>query len=674
MYIQSTFIHLDKLGEHKERELWNKKILSWGDYQENIEKTNLFFESKDSKLYSSFKALDQKDIEYFANKIKKTEYYRLAISFPEDVLFLDIETTGLSQYYDHITVIGWSINNVYNYYIHGLSDIMYFINTIKKAKIIVTFNGSIFDLPFIKKFFPEIIFPHCHIDLRFFSRKFDLSGGQKVIEEKINFKRPKYVSNTNGYFATVLWDEYKWGKKSSLEKLIEYNFFDIEGMKAILDYCIKENFKKLKLNKYFKLPSKFYSKKIKLEKVQLKQFIKNSEIPFDPKSQLKYKELFSKINKNIKIVGIDLTGSEDRPSGFCLMKNNYITTYQINKDDDMIDIIKNFKPDIVSIDSPLSLPKGRISVFDDDPGRDEFGILRVCERILKTRGVNAYPTLLPSMQKLTKRGIELSIKLRSLGVPVIESYPGVVQDIIGLPRKQASLTLLKKGLGIFGLKGKFLKENVSHDEIDAITSALVGMFFLSGDYEAIGSLEENLMIIPDLKSQLKKISIIGLSGGIASGKTTVGKIFEENGYKYIRYSQIIEKMLIEKKLIVNRENLQKLGNEINKNQIELSKRIYEEIKYYEKVVIDGLRHPEDYTYFFETYGFNFNLIFIDSERKLREERYLNLGYNKDEFYKAINDKSERNIISLKKLSNKIIYNNESKVKLLSNILSIINKE
>ena len=192
----------------------------------------------------------------------------------------------------------------------------------------------------------------------------------------------------------------------------------------------------------------------------------------------------------------------------------------------------------------------------------------------------------------------------------------MVQDIIGLPRKQASLTLLKKGLGIFGLKGKFLKENVSHDEIDAITSALVGMFFLSGDYEAIGSLEENLMIIPDLKSQLKKISIIGLSGGIASGKTTVGKIFEENGYKYIRYSQIIEKMLIEKKLIVNRENLQKLGNEINKNQIELSKRIYEEIKYYEKVVIDGLRHPKDYTYFFETYGFNFNLIFIDSERKL----------------------------------------------------------
>ena len=100
--------------------------------------------------------------------------------------------------------------------------------------------------------------------------------------------------------------------------------------------------------------------------------------------------------------------------------------------------------------------------------------------------------LLPSMQKLTKRGIELSIKLRSLGVPVIESYPGVVQDIIGLPRKQASLTLLKKGLGIFGLKGKFLKENVSHAKV-AIANK---------DNAALQMIEENMI---DLE---KKISML----------------------------------------------------------------------------------------------------------------------------------------------------------------------
>jgi uncharacterized protein YprB with RNaseH-like and TPR domain len=30
---------------------------------------------------------------------------------------LDIETTGLSRYYNNITIVGWSIGNKYNVYI-----------------------------------------------------------------------------------------------------------------------------------------------------------------------------------------------------------------------------------------------------------------------------------------------------------------------------------------------------------------------------------------------------------------------------------------------------------------------------------------------------------------------------------------------------------------------------
>jgi len=50
--------------------------------------------------------------------------------------------------------------------------------------------------------------------------------------------------------------------------------------------------------------------------------------------------------------------------------------------------------------------------------------MRYCERILKKRGVNVYPSLIPSMQRLTARGIQLANNFRSLGIPVIESYPG----------------------------------------------------------------------------------------------------------------------------------------------------------------------------------------------------------------------------------------------------------
>lgn len=427
-------------------------------------------------LNASYIAYKERNIDYFAEKLNDNELYRLAISFPNDILFLDIETTGLSHYYDCITVIGWSLNNKYKYYIQGISNPEDFINDIQNSKIIVTFNGKIFDIPFIKKLFPNLVFPKCHIDLRFFSKTCGLGGSQKRIEKNINFNRPKALQNTDGYTATILWDKYKWGNRSSLKKLISYNFYDIEGMKFILDFCINHIYKQ-KQCKRFECPAKFYDKNIKLDKKNLIDTIKNSTAHVDLKSKLKYKNLYDKIGRNIKIVGIDLTGDKKRASGFCFMSNNQIKTMRVSTDEEIIQLIINFQPHIVSIDSPLSLPYGRISVFDDDPGRDKFGILRKCERILKKRGINSYPTLLPSMQKLTKRGIDITNKLRNLGFPVIESYPGAAQDIMGLPRKQAGLKYLKKGLGVFGLKGKFSKTDISHDELDAITAAIVGLFF-----------------------------------------------------------------------------------------------------------------------------------------------------------------------------------------------------
>jgi predicted nuclease with RNAse H fold len=185
------------------------------------------------------------------------------------------------------------------------------------------------------------------------------------------------------------------------------------------------------------------------------------------------------------IVGIDLTGSETRPSGWCVLTGNVAETEMMATDDEMIARILATSPSLVSIDSPLSIPFGRTCVEDDDPGRAEFGIMRRCERELKRRGINVYPCLLPSMQGLTKRGMRLAARLRRLGVPVIESYPGAAQDIMGIPRKGAGEAFLKAGLEGFGVSGDFLTKAVRHDELDAITSAIVGSFFLAGKYEAL---------------------------------------------------------------------------------------------------------------------------------------------------------------------------------------------
>ena len=199
-----------------------------------------------------------------------------------------------------------------------------------------------------------------------------------------------------------------------------------------------------------------------------------------------------------KIVGIDLTGSEKKKTGFALLDGNYAITERIATDEEIINRIAAIEPAVVSMDCPLSLPTGRISVYDDDPGRALYGINRKCELMLLKRGIRCYPPLIKSMQKLTERGIILAERIRRRGYPVIESFPGGAQDILGIPRKQKSLRLLIEGLQNLGITGRFADAGVSHDEIDALTAALVGRFYLVGQFESVGDVEEGCIIIPRL--------------------------------------------------------------------------------------------------------------------------------------------------------------------------------
>ncbi len=206
--------------------------------------------------------------------------------------------------------------------------------------------------------------------------------------------------------------------------------------------------------------------------------------------------------KSFVVMGVDLVSSEERESGCCELRGNLAKTCRLKTDDEIIQWVLDAKADRVSIDSPLSIPAGRTSFFDDDPHRD-CGIMRECERTVRRRGINVYPSLIPSMQKLTRRGMTLAEKLRSKGVSVVESYPGVAQEIMSIPRKQAGLDYLVQGLQEFGLSGEFVDTPVSHDELDSITSAVVGLFLGTGMYEGLGTPQEEYLVIPDLNGDYK---------------------------------------------------------------------------------------------------------------------------------------------------------------------------
>lgn len=549
--LKSTFQHIKGIGKKTERELWSKGLRTWDDYEKlKPRQYSLFNDSspeENSFLYKSWLAYKKGDLSFFSKTLSTAEYYRLALEFPGDVLFLDIETTGLSLYYDIISMVGWSIGKKFGVYING-QDSYNLEDVLKNTKIIVTFNGTMFDLKFIEKYLNKPSIPPVHIDLRFFAKRVGLSGGQKSIEREIGFNRKSDIEDMLGEAAPILWHKYRRGDMAAMTRLIEYNHADIEGMKYILDHCIEKYYEKDEIPESIRKKPKFSKQKSKIQWAKRKVRNAESKKIYIPKYSgsnkplITYKQLnnFQHLD-DFCAIGIDLVSSEDRETGFCVLKGNHAFTKRVKTDEEIIKLSIESNADIISIDSPLSIPKGRTSFFDDDPLRDECGITRECERILKRRGISSYPCLIPSMQKLTRRGMILAQKFRAVGIPVIESYPGAAQDILSIPRKQAGLEYLVEGLKEFGLKGDFTDEDISHDELDAVTSAIVGHFFWVGMYEGLGNPEEEYLIIPDLsadyKTRLSRVAI-GLSGEIASGKTVVADFLKDHGFVYHQRSFI----------------------------------------------------------------------------------------------------------------------------------------
>ncbi len=170
-------------------------------------------------------------------------------------------------------------------------------------------------------------------------------------------------------------------------------------------------------------------------------------------------------------MGLDLAGVENRPTGFCLLREFVSETALLYTNDEIMGRIQEANPVVVAIDAPLSLPPGRKTINDRN-GKH----LRESDSILLRKGIKFFPITLGPMRKLTERGIYLKNILEGKHFAVIEVYPGGAQDVLEIPRKQHGLDKLKDGLEKLGITG--LSSNLSDHELDAVTCAFVGKLFL----------------------------------------------------------------------------------------------------------------------------------------------------------------------------------------------------
>ena len=116
------------------------------------------------------------------------------------------------------------------------------------SKVWVTFNGSCFDIPMLRRFFGlSFPTPLLHLDLRFIVRKIGLSGGLKQIENRVGIGRPLHLQGVNGMEAVTLWRNHLINRDdAALRLLIEYNIYDSIQLKSLMDIVYNQAAERLR--------------------------------------------------------------------------------------------------------------------------------------------------------------------------------------------------------------------------------------------------------------------------------------------------------------------------------------------------------------------------------------------------------------------------------------------
>src|SRR5204862_7081489 len=182
------------------------------------------------------------DISFFAENHTQNEHWKLYRDFRERTIFLDVETTGLSRYYDDITLVGTFDGRESRIFVkdNNLGDLA---KLLEKYDVLVTFNGKLFDVPFIRKEFPKLPLQHVHLDLRFLLRSVGIGGPLKEIEQRLGIRRGGEITDIGGREADVRWSRFLKGDDEAHRKLVLYNLSDTKTLKTLMDYCYRRKFR-----------------------------------------------------------------------------------------------------------------------------------------------------------------------------------------------------------------------------------------------------------------------------------------------------------------------------------------------------------------------------------------------------------------------------------------------
>ncbi|KKN08473.1 hypothetical protein LCGC14_1056410 [marine sediment metagenome] len=231
----NSFTFVKGIGEKTETTLKGLGIYSWDDVMKK-QCPELFPQQRwrdlSNGVSSALEALKILDVSRLTSLIPKTQHWKMIPTFIDRIAYLDIETTGLSPQYSHITTIAVYDGVMVHDFVRG-ENLNEFPAFISKFPAITTFYGKAFDIPFIK-YEMGIDFNQIHFDVCFLLRRLKIKGGLKRIEKRFGISRGG-LEDLDGYTAVILWNKFKKTKREEyLETLLAYNNEDVINLEFLL--------------------------------------------------------------------------------------------------------------------------------------------------------------------------------------------------------------------------------------------------------------------------------------------------------------------------------------------------------------------------------------------------------------------------------------------------------
>lgn len=247
--LRQSFVLLPHIRQRTEQRIWEQDVPDWNTFVDTPQIKGLGKQRKErfnQRLQQARQELINQNSTYFTSTLPQNQHWRLYDEFRDEAVFLDIETSG---YYGDITVLGLFDGMETTTLVRGQGlDKNSAQKIVRRAKLLVTFNGTSYDLPVLKRYF-NIIPNVPHIDLRFVCKRLGFVGGLKAIERRMGIQRPDEVADVCGEDAVYLWQQWRaTGRREYLERLVLYNEEDIVNLKTIADRLIPELWQHVRTN------------------------------------------------------------------------------------------------------------------------------------------------------------------------------------------------------------------------------------------------------------------------------------------------------------------------------------------------------------------------------------------------------------------------------------------